>query len=143
MTNKILTDAAHNYAVNCWDAVDYELDFENMTPIEISELDFMAGAQFVADNYCTELIGIVLEHNITTLNFEVDSKGLIDLDKTLTSISAEISSKDKLKEIDIAFNKREFLHAQSLLNSLEPNLGLDYTPIFIKNYNRRISFTLA
>jgi hypothetical protein len=90
-----------------------------------------------------ELMSIVLENNITTINFELDENGLIDLQKTFNSVEAEIKSKSTLKEIDTLYNKCEALSAQSLLQSLDSSLNLGYTPIFIKNYNRRISFMLS
>jgi hypothetical protein len=49
MSNKeILEEAAEKYANN-WEEIHPELNFEDITPIEVSKIDFIEGAKWQAE----------------------------------------------------------------------------------------------
>jgi hypothetical protein len=52
MTNETLEEAAEKYA-NDWEEIYPELDSEDITPIAVSKIDFIAGAKWQAERMYT------------------------------------------------------------------------------------------
>ena len=53
METETLEEALKKYADN-WESIHPELDHENMTPIEVSEIDFKEGAKWMQERMYSE-----------------------------------------------------------------------------------------
>lgn len=70
MTDKKLKNEAHNYAVN-WEEINNELDWCDLTSIEVSEIDFIAGAEYQAKRMYSEeeVYQILVNHTLYNSGF--------------------------------------------------------------------------
>jgi hypothetical protein len=76
MTNETLEEAAEKYA-NAWEEIHPQLDWQNMTPIEASKIDFIEGAKWQAERMYSEeeVIDFLQEMNDWPTTFD----GRIDI----------------------------------------------------------------